>query len=238
MFVPMGIFGHSSRLALATSDVIASVSAWSILGFTVLATDSDTDPTFARLTDGQIIVTFMRDSFPSPMLAYFSAAVARVAQRAHDKGVLVTRVSDTELRAVGPGGLPIVVHYADSATAIRPTREQNPVIGYHNALVVGVDDVEEARIWAERAGFLVEVQTGGSIPQIDMTDGISKVAFLGAPQAGIALSYSTDIDEELVQDITAEPGIRVTVSRDSAGQATLIHCVMPEGTRITIAHDD
>lgn len=238
MFVSMGIFGHSSRLALASSDVAASVSAWVVLGFTVLATDSETDPTFARLTDGQIIVTLMRDSFPSPMVAYFSAAVARVAQRAHDKGIVVTRISDTELQATGPGGLPIVVHYADSATAVRPTREQNPVIGYHNALVVGVDDVDAARIWAERAGFLVEVQTGGPIPQIDMTDGISKLAFLGAPKAGIVLSYSTDIDEDLIQDITSEPTISVTIARDSAGQASIIHCVMPEGTRITIAHDD
>lgn len=234
----MGLFGHSSRILIAADDVSAAVASWLLIGFTVLASDDTEPPSWTRLTDGQIVLTVMQTDAPSPALAYFSASVPRVQQRARDLGVPAQAVGQREMHAEGPGGLMVFCHHQDSTEAVRPDRTQNPVIGYFDGLVVNVEDTAAARAWAERAGFLVEDDSAGGHRRIDMTDGVSRLAFLQSTLAGRSLAYVTDIDDDLVADLDEAFGADCEHVTAPDGSLLFLRLTMADGTTVSITPDD
>lgn len=234
----MGIFGHSSRILVSTSNVTLSLSAWTCLGFDVLLTDSEDAPTFARLTDGQVIVTLLNDGFPNPSLAYFSEAVPRVLQRAKDKSVPVDTANPNEPVVHGPGGLDVFLHHLKRESAILPSRAQNPALGYFDVLLVRVADVQASRTWAESAGFLVETVTTGAVPRIDMTDGVSRIGFLQSEQSGRELVYISQFGDDFIQELSELDGVTCDLSTLPDGTILFVRLTMPEGTVITIVNED
>jgi hypothetical protein len=216
----MAQLGHSARIAVFSRDVPASLTAWLLIGFTVLDLDHETSPTMARTTDGQLIVTIMEGAHPSPALAYFNAAPMRTAQQSKDRGAPNTVLGPKEVEFAGPGGLMIWVH------------EQSI------DKVVHVDDLDASRRWAEAIGMLVLDTTGGTQPTIDVTDGLMTLSLRTMAVAGRPLEYSADIDAETVQILRDALGDACQATLDANGEPLFIRLTMPEGTTILVGRDE
>jgi hypothetical protein len=181
----------------------------------------------ARLTDGQLLLTLIEQEFPSPGIAYFHTPA----------------LEDQETVITGPGNLTMFRHPSPLTSAQQPTREQNPLLGFFDGLVVGVDDVKGARQWAEEYGYFVLEEFGEPQPQSDVTDGLMTISFRKGYQTK-QLCYTTDIDQVLADDISAgmiealgKESDAVLVRHDDHGNVELIRVAMPEGTLVTIVPD-
>lgn len=205
---------HSSRIIISTTSLEGSLRAWNALGFE----EQDRTDNAVRLTDGQVLVTLMLDSFKSPALAYFSA----------DRDAAPTRSL--------PGDLTLFVHHRPVEHEEHPTGEQNPMIGYFDALVIGVNDPIIDRAEYERHGFFVQEEWGGQYPQSDVTDGLNVLSLqkIGAKRY---LAYHADDLQDLVDSLDMESGITVTVNRTPSGNISGVIILTPEHTQFFIAPD-
>lgn len=232
------MLGHTAHIIISCPSILASVDAWESIGFTVLAIDDAESPSWARLTDGQIVLFLTSEHVASPALGYFHQETSQLRQRLHDRGATVTSVSDTELLVEGPGGIPIHVHRSTDRTLDKPTKEASPLFGYCMGIGVGVQDAAAAKTVAERMGFLVAEQTHEPFVGYDMTDGCTSLLLQQTTMSARPILYATEIDEELVADLAAIDGIESTAVRSSDGQVFMIKIRMPEGTTLLVNADD
>lgn len=205
---------HSSRIVISTTSLEGSLQAWNALGFE----EQDRTDIAIRLTDGQLLVTLMLDSFKSPALAYFSA----------DRDAAATKVL--------PGDLSLFVHHRPVDQEEHPTGEQNPMLGYYDALVIGVNDPIVDRTEYERHGFFVQEEWGGQYPQSDVTDGLNVISLqkIGARRY---LAYHADDLSNLLESIDPDVGIRVSAHTSEDNDIQGIFLTTPEGTTFHISPD-
>lgn len=208
------MFGHSSRIVISTSDMTSSVSAWTALGFEVESQEG----AVTRLTDGQILLSLINEPFASPALAYFNSDTDKVGTVAL------------------PGDLTVFIHHRPMEEEERPTHEQNPMIGFFDALAVGVPDPAIARTVYEQHGFFVQEEWGGEYPQSDVTDGLNVISLHGIGSKRF-LAYSADDLEDLVDAIDLESGVDVAVNRTDDGIPQSVILTTPEGTTILVSED-
>jgi len=67
--------GSSARIAISSSDIPTSYEFYKKFGFTPVGDateDVTSDTKLLRLTDGQIIMTLLKETFKSPIIAYFA----------------------------------------------------------------------------------------------------------------------------------------------------------------------
>ena len=164
----------------------------------------------------------MTDEFASPALVYFT-----------DKDG--TEATEPDAVATGPGGLQIFSHRRSAMEAEMATREQSPLLGYFDALVVGVESVEAAKAWSETSGFFVQDEWGAPYKQVDVTDGLSVLSFRELPSRPF-LAYSADFDRELVRLLTEAAPDRIRLFENN-GKVDRARITMPEGTVIMVYDD-
>lgn len=232
------MLGHTAHILISSSDVPASIDAWCSLGFTELAISGDENPSWARLTDGQIIVMLMNNAGASPALAYFHAAPAVLRQRVHDRGAIVNAISPTELLARGPGDIPIYIHKGTELESVRPTKESNPLLGYHVGICLSVEDAAVEKTYAERMGFLVAEQSSAPFPRYDMTDGLASLVLQQTTMSIRPLVYSMELDNDVVESIVDARGDKCSVYRTPDNTVFMLRIEMPEGSTILVNADD
>ncbi|MBS1562487.1 MAG: hypothetical protein JSS89_12845 [Bacteroidetes bacterium] len=232
------MLGHTAHILIACADVPTSIDAWCSIGFTELAVANGDVPTWARLTDGQVIVMLMNDVGVSPALAYFHADPPVLRQRIHDRGGTVTAVSPTELHVRGPGDIPIYVHAGKQLDAERPSKESNPLLGYHLGICVSVADAASEKSYAERMGFLVAEQAAEPFPRFDMTDGLASLILQQTSMSIRPLVYTMELDNDVVRSMQEAMGDRCTVFSTPDGDVFMVRLDMPEGTTILVNADD
>lgn len=230
--------GHSARILVATQDVATSLAAWLAIGFTLLAADESLPPTFARLTDGQVIVTLMQTTVSSPTLAYFNSDPELLHKELQAGNLGSMPVSPSELKVTGPGGMEMFVHRQPETKALRPTREGNPVLGYFDGMIVPVKDVAQEKTMAEMMGFIVTEEHAQPFPRVDMTDGHMSISLQQTAVAGRPLVYDGDLDDDTIADLQERCGDRCEVFRSPEGQPLFIRIVMPEGTTVLVMSNE
>ena len=229
----MALLGHTARIIISVTSMSASVAAWQAAGFSI---ESEIDG-FTRLTDGQVLVTLMSQEFDSPALAYFHVDVAQLMQTIVGKGLATREESATGFVMEGPGGVDIHVHQRSADKAVQPTGEQNPLLGYFDALVIGVDEPLRARTAAEELGFFVQEEFFGDFLQSDVTDGVLNLSF--RQQKGKPfLVYVSDLDDEHLNELKESFGDNISIRLDENGEPFLVALTMPEGTKIMITTED
>ncbi len=232
------MLGHTAHILISCADVPTSVTAWCSVGFEELAIAEGDVPTWARLTDGQVIVMLMNDAGASPALAYFHADPPVLRQRIHDRGATVKAVSPTELHVRGPGDIPIYVHSGLQLDAERPSKESNPLLGYHLGICVSVADAAAEKSYAERMGFLVAEQALEPFPRFDMTDGLASLILQQTSMSIRPLVYSMEFDNDVVRSLEEAMGDRCTVYRTPDNVVFMLRLEMPEGSTILVNADD
>ncbi len=228
----MAFLGHTARVIVSTATLMASVEAWQLVGFTV----QDQSEGFARLTDGQILLTLIDDTFPSPALAYFHADPEQLAADLTDRGCEQRDVTAKGLTITPFDGVDVYVHQRASDKAERHSGERNALLGYLDAFSVGVADVSAARRTAEDLGFFVQEEWGAPQPRSDVTDGLITIAF---QQRNVApyLAYAVEVSDTLLEVLNECDGITVDVT-EIGGEVSYVRLTMPEGTKIVLLHDD
>ncbi len=208
----MALLGHTARYVIPSDNPEAHALAWEALGFTV----EDHSPDAVRLTDGQILLTLLKEDLKGPALAYFNADP--------DKDFIAS-----------PFGVDIYIHKRPYEEHLSPTRESNDLLGFFDGLVVGVDDVAAAREASESYGYFLQEEWGGEHPQSDITDGLCVVSLRKQKTTGI-FSYTTDLSESLVDEMdVAEEALKV--SRDEDGRPWFVRIKMPDGTLVHIMNE-
>ncbi len=220
----MASLGHTARVVLASRDRATAVAAWQALGFET--TSEHQGITF--LTDGQLLLGIAGQEFPFCSLLYLAAGVD----------------PSTPKRVQSDFPLPIFQLGTPVDDAERVTKEQNPLLGYADAITIGVKDVNGAKAIAENCGFFVLEEYGQPYPQCDLTDGLITIA-LQEGFVGTYLTYITDIDGDLASDITASlsdalgdaPGFRVESIEQAGSHTSMIRISMPDGMVVLVSQD-
>lgn len=198
----MAFLGSGACLELTVSDLTASRSAWEAVGFSEI--------THGLLTDGQIVVGLQQGPDPALRLVYSSSAPHRLVQVLTDKGLPSQRDGEGAAARLADV-LDVYIDVEKIRPIPRPERTPNPVCGYLDTLVIGVDDLDIARRSLEAAGFFVIEQWQGDFPQIDMTDGLMTIGLrLGVAQTPFLVYESEDIDGPQTFDV--HPNLRILVA--------------------------
>ncbi|MBI2793192.1 MAG: hypothetical protein HYX66_00905 [Ignavibacteria bacterium] len=232
----MAFLGYSVRIVVSSDNIHRSVHSWSGLGFDVQGESAGR----VRLSDGQILLTLMPDHCLSPTLAYFHHDVSALMKECFKAGLDVADCSNRSSKAIStlritvPECGEIYVHEHSDLTITSASKEQSPLLGYFDSLVLGVPKIESVKIWAEHAGYFIQEEWREPFPQVDVTDGLAALSFRKMhPQR--FLSYSADLDRMYLEEIGSvceELAVECVVVN-----ADLIKLTMPEGTVIMISND-
>lgn len=232
----MALLGYSARIIVSSENIGRSLQSWTGLGFEVQGESAGR----VRLTDGQVLLTLMSDHCSSPTLAYSHTDVASLMKEFTEAGIDAADCSAASggtismlCIAVPECGM-IYVHEESNPTITPASKEQSPMLGYFDALVLGVSNVENVKNWTERAGFFIQEERSVPFPQVDVTDGLAVLSFRKMIPRRF-LSYCTDIDRAYLDEIDR-------VCREAAIQCNIINTdiiklTMPEGTVIMISND-
>ncbi len=228
----MAFLGHTARVVVGSTDLKASASAWEAVGFDV----QDGSEHAVRLTDGQILLTILQEAVGTPALAYFHADPARLQQQLQAAGSppVQTRADGFDLSLVD---VPVIhVHARPADQADEATGGRNPVLGFLDALCVPAENARSTRRNLEQMGFFVQQEWDGPPKRSDVTDGLITLSFQEA-RIRPHLAYATEITADVLEQLTSIPNVTAEpVSLND--ELAFVRLIMPERTRIVIAHDD
>ncbi|MEY3386266.1 MAG: hypothetical protein RIR53_1077 [Bacteroidota bacterium] len=148
------------RLELSSRDLLESLTWWARLGFSPIRRPGDRVDSALTLTDGQIVITLVRTSQPSPSIIF------SVDDLALTKSILDARkirrdaaTQDSalrELRLRSPNNVFVTIRAKSSEPdVVRPTTELNPVCGKLSELSAYTDDISKEQKWWAGLGFKV-----------------------------------------------------------------------------------
>ncbi len=146
------ILGEYTRVVLSCKNVVQSMAWWTRLGFTPLPDGNSRPDSAITLTDGQIIITLVKDALPSPILMFASADIRRLKDSLESMRVGVTfdvqGPTLRELRLLSPNGIHISVRPAPQERAHPLSKEPNTVCGMLTEISVATPYLkQEVQYW-------------------------------------------------------------------------------------------
>ncbi|MBU3678163.1 MAG: VOC family protein [Candidatus Kapabacteria bacterium] len=182
------------RIELTSRDLLESLTWWARLGFSPIRRPGDRVDSALTLTDGQVVITLVRKSQPSPALI-FSVEDLEATKRALDglgfRSDAATQDSTLrEIRLRSPNSVFATIRPKKVETEIRPTTEMNPVCGKLTELSTAAEVLSTERDWWSKLGF--KVVRGDSIPYkyVNMTSGFTEIGIhQGRDVPSLTLTY-------------------------------------------------
>lgn len=168
------MFGSFLELALATTDIAASVQFYERLGFSQLITGDAWPHRYGVLSDGRIHLGLHERTMPSPALTFVLPQLASTRQRLHAAGF------EAELAALGddslhqlqlrdPGGHAVTLLEARTYSPAAPGVAVESLCGYFSHLSLPQPDYQAAREFWERAGFVALPEEDEPFPHLPLT---------------------------------------------------------------------
>lgn len=150
--------GSSARIAISSNDIPTSYEFYMKFGFSPFdssAPEPNSDSKIFRMTDGQIILTLLKETFKSPIIAYFAEDLTGIENlvkknvidaeiKRDDKGI-------SEIMFKSPGGVTVDIHR--SAATMKPSGAENPKCGTFGELTIGVPSRDSAVAFWKQLGF-------------------------------------------------------------------------------------
>ncbi len=201
--------GSSARIAISCNDIRSSLPFYKQIGFSLVATDSDITPSFARLSDGAVVLTLISEPFTTPALAYFTADLPQTCVALQRQGIDVQIDTNEqgeirEAHLTGPDGITVWLH-RQQGKALQPAATPNPVCGTFGEFAIGVDSLDLSIAYWERIGFSVQHRSDLLYPFAIMTDGVMIIGLhnnreIKAPAITYFAKDMADRIERLKQD--------------------------------------
>jgi catechol 2,3-dioxygenase-like lactoylglutathione lyase family enzyme/predicted enzyme related to lactoylglutathione lyase len=152
--------GSSARIAVSSNNIPASYEFYKKFGFKPIDgsnPDISSSTSFLRLTDGQIILTLLKETFKSPILAYFADDLTSIApvitKHVPDAEVTTDETGINEIIFKAPGGLTIDIHRDRKNHSLKPSGTENPACGTFGELTLGVGNRDSAITFFKHFGF-------------------------------------------------------------------------------------
>jgi catechol 2,3-dioxygenase-like lactoylglutathione lyase family enzyme len=153
------MFGRFLEFAVATQDIAASVQFYERLGFAQLPTSDAWRHRYGVLGDGRIHIGLHERTMASPSICFVLPELrqARVRLAAAGLEPEVARLGEEELHQMqlrDPGGQAITLLEARTYSPAAPPAGGESLCGYFLHLSLPEADLERAREFWERAGFV------------------------------------------------------------------------------------
>jgi hypothetical protein len=234
----MALLGHSVQLLFQQNDIAEFSEAWNQLGFEQVIQGKSELTDQVVLTDGQLIVTCKQGPGKPPSIMYMHSNVDGLYQKLNERGIVIDHTPSAQLKLDMPGNVDVLVVQQSIDALLVPSKHQNPLMGYVDALVVNVEDIQVAQKWAESVGFFVQEQQSGPVNRLDVFDGLFTISFRKAVGTKIYVSYVTDFDDELIDDLMGSTNIRGRIRNYSDGSLMYVELPISQELSLIVCPDD
>lgn len=177
--VTTSIVGTPTRLAMAVENVFTSMAWYARLGFSPLSSYSTKPDSVMYLTDGQVAISLVRTSMPSPVLYFRAQNMKAVMDTLKALAIAMTYdvrgPSFGEIRFRSPGGVFCAVRPADDEPAVNAAVHENTVCGRNTEWSIGVDRLAHEKNFWHALGFTVRREANVPYPFAIMSDGIISI---------------------------------------------------------------
>ncbi len=169
------IIGAHTRVLISTKDLLNSMAWWTRMGFSPQPIASEKSDSAITLSDGQVVITLVKTSMPSPVIVYRSANIKRCKEQLDSLAMSTTYdiegPSFGEIRLRSPNNVYVAVRPAGIEPVLKATGAMNPVCGdlteYSTAAVRLAPEVA----WWKDLGFTAVKVDSTVYPFVNMGDG-------------------------------------------------------------------
>jgi len=232
--------GMPTRLVLSTNDVIQSMAWWSRLGFSPVHRQGDKADSCISLTDGQIVLSLVKISQPTPVLMFRTPKMLGLKDTLEYLGMTVNvdvkGPTFGEIRFRSPADVFLAIRSEADEPLLPLNGKENIVCGKLTELSIGTSFAigRERKFW-ETMGW--QFKRGGSTPYnyALMSDG---VVTLGIHEErdipSLSLTYfATDMEDRILR--LRKSGIVIFEELPSE-EGRVANCIVqsPEGMRIQL----
>lgn len=167
------------RVELSSRDLLESLTWWARLGFSPIRRPGDRVDSALTLTDGQIVITLVRRSQPSPALIFSTDDLEAMKRTLDAMGYRTDAATQDsvlrEIRLRSPNDVFVTIRPKKVETEVRVTTELNPVCGKLTELSTAADVLDVEKQWWTKLGFTVA--RGDTVPYnfVNMTSGFTEI---------------------------------------------------------------
>jgi catechol 2,3-dioxygenase-like lactoylglutathione lyase family enzyme len=175
------MFGRFLELAIATTDIAASVQFYERLGFAQVPTNDAWSHRYGVLTDGRIHIGLHERDMPSPSICFVLPELVQARARLTAAGFdpESARLGEDELhqlRLRDPSGFAILLLEARTYSPAAPPRGES-ICGYFSHLSMPESHFSGAREFWERAGFVALEEVDEPYAHMPLTSDRLDLAF-------------------------------------------------------------
>jgi len=232
------MLGRFLEVSLAAPRTLESWQFYQSLGFTSATVGEIWSHRYAVVTDGRVTLGLHDAPFEGPTLSYVLPDLARHLAELGAAGVrfdsqVLGDDAFNEARFVGPAGQH--ARLVEARTFSPPERAAPSVLGWFEEYAFPVGDLERARDYWERLGFVTAAEENDPWPHLSLTsDTLDLGLYLTRELTGPTLVFSAESIAPLrarLTEIGVEPEARLPRSLDPATHLLL---VAPEGTNLLV----
>ncbi|MBI2793707.1 MAG: hypothetical protein HYX66_03535 [Ignavibacteria bacterium] len=169
------LLGKPTRLVMSCKDIIKSMSWWTKLGFNPAPGIPIHPDSALSLTDGQIIITLVKESLPSPILMFSSSRIKDLRDTLAANNINTTfdlkGPSLGEVRLLSPNGVYIAVRPVTDEPFRPVSGDSNIICGKVTEFSIGTSYLKKEREYWEHLGFTVKRTATIPYPYALMMDG-------------------------------------------------------------------
>ena len=234
------MFGRFLELAIATTDIAASVQFYERLGFAQVPTNDAWSHRYGVLSDGRLHLGLHERAMPSPALTFVLPQLARSQLRLRTAGFDLQQLAlgDDSLHQMqlrDPGGSAVTLLEARTYSPAAPGADLQSLCGYFSHLSLPQPDWQAAREFWERAGFVALGEEQLPYPHLPLTSDYLDLAF-HAPRlfdAPLLVFECADISAHIARLRERGIGLQTQLPRglDHARSALVS---APEGTALLL----
>jgi hypothetical protein len=232
------MLGRFLELSLPAPRILESWQYYQRLGFTAATVGETWAHRYAVVTDGRIALGLHDADLDGPTLSYVLPDLKRHLPAFAAAGIEFDRQEVGEERFneaafTSPDGQRI--RLLEARTFSPPERPQSSRLGWFEEYALAVRDLERARRWWERLGFVAAAEGTEPWPHLSLTsDTLDVGLYLTDELTAPTLVFSTEdgrLVRERLAEIDVEPERRLPRSLDPQ---THLLIVAPEATRLLV----
>ncbi|MCX6141175.1 MAG: hypothetical protein NTX15_10180 [Candidatus Kapabacteria bacterium] len=172
---PKTLIGTPTRVVLSTKNMLQSMAWWTKMGFSPVSRPTDKIDSAITLFDGQVVITLVKTSQPSPVLVYRCENIKSLKAKLDSLTIASTYdvegPSFSELRLRSPNNVYLALRPETLEEDYKKVIALNPMCGKLTEFSAAASKVKPERQYWEDLGFVVV--RGDSIPYefVNMGDG-------------------------------------------------------------------